>query len=188
MASEKLLQRWTTSTEDDGRTDTTEQNLIKKKNQSERERERTRTRTRTAAKRTKIASSGRLSGLYYFLLRSTLHYYLTHLLHSLLVTTTIITAVTTTIATNGGLHYFYYYYLHSTPFFEMGACGMTSISQEVPAGEYSSHRSTSSFKQGLGHEELGVAWHGMDGLELRYPGSDIFWVHFVTSNFQRHWE
>ncbi|KAM6526641.1 hypothetical protein FSOLCH5_002735 [Fusarium solani] len=48
----------------DGRTDTTEQSLIKK----EQERERTRTEAAAAAKQTKIASSGRLSGLVYFLL------------------------------------------------------------------------------------------------------------------------
>jgi hypothetical protein len=49
----------------DGRTDTTEQSLIKK----EQERERTRTEAAAAAaKQTKIASSGRLSGLVYLLL------------------------------------------------------------------------------------------------------------------------
>lgn len=49
----------------DGRTVTTKQSLIKK--EQERERERTRTAA-AAAKQTKIASSGRLSGLVYFLL------------------------------------------------------------------------------------------------------------------------
>lgn len=79
----------------DGRTDGYDR--AQSDQEQERERERTR-KSAAAAKQTKIASSGRLSGLVYFLLgllRSTLHY-LTHLLHSLLATTTIITAVTTT--------------------------------------------------------------------------------------------